>query len=76
MSCKIHSLASAQKLLGPSGVPAGWELVCSRAVEDRATGYTGALVRNLATGVFKLCAQTILRPVDQDEAARIAADHQ
>lgn len=73
MSFKIHSLTSAQKLLGPSGVPAGWELVCSKAVEDSVGGHTGALVRNLATGAFRLCAHTILRPVDQEEAARIAA---
>lgn len=73
MSFKILSLTSAQKMLGPSGVPAGWELVCSKAVEDSIGGHTGALVRNLATGDFKLCAHTILRPVDQAEAARIAA---
>ena len=73
MSFKIHSLTSAKTLLGPSGVPAGWELVCSKAVEDTASGHTGALVRNLATGVFKLCAHTILRPVEQQEAARIAS---
>ena len=72
MSFKILSLTSAQKMLGPSGVPAGWELVCSKAVEDPDGGHTGALVRNPSTGVYKLCAHTILRPVDQTEAARIA----
>ena len=73
MPIQIHSMTSAQTLLGPSGVPAGWELVCSKAVEDRASGKMGALVRNQTTGVYKLCAQTILRPVDQAEAAEIAA---